>query len=151
MALNNYELFQVLSALSELTEIKFRDICQSRGVGRIWTDILDKLVDQKLVELQSSTEPKNEYLFNTLATYYDKKKKSNEELDSLPINTKGPRYIGGWIYENFKPGNYKNVTVFDIASLYPTMIINNNISFDTVNCQCCDQDPQAKVSKILFK
>ena len=31
------------------------------------------------------------------------------------------------------------------------MIINNNISFDTVNCQCCDQDPQAKVSKILFK
>ncbi len=80
VALNNYELFQVLSALSELTEIKFRDICQSRGVGRIWTDILDKLVDQKLVELQSSTEPKNEYLFNTLATYYDKKKKYNEEI-----------------------------------------------------------------------
>ena len=149
VALNNYELLQVVSALSELTEIKFRDICQIKGVGRIWADILDKLVEQKLSDIQSSTEPKDEYLFDTLAGYYDRKKGYNEYLNLLPST--GPRYIGGWIYEDFKPGTYKNVTVFDVASLYPTMIINNNISFDTVNCQCCDEDRKAKVSKELFK
>ena len=38
------------------------------------------------------------------------------------------------------------VYVLDVKSLYPTMMINNNISFDTVNCDCCKDDPEAKVS-----
>ena len=49
------------------------------------------------------------------------------------------------------PGEYKNVSVFDITSLYPTMIVNNNISFETVNCQCCNDVQAAKVPKLLFE
>ncbi|MGH9974607.1 MAG: DNA polymerase domain-containing protein, partial [Nitrososphaeraceae archaeon] len=45
---------------------------------------------------------------------------------------------------------YKNVHVFDITSLYPTMIVNNNISFETVDCSCCSNNPLAKVSNQIF-
>ena len=31
-------------------------------------------------------------------------------------------------------GTYKHVRVWDFASLYPTMILRHNISFETVNC-----------------
>ncbi|HEX5186450.1 MAG TPA: DNA polymerase domain-containing protein, partial [Nitrososphaeraceae archaeon] len=33
----------------------------------------------------------------------------------------------------------------DITSLYPTMIINNNISPETVNCSCCKHDIKARL------
>jgi DNA polymerase I len=33
----------------------------------------------------------------------------------------------------------------DVKSLYPTMMITNNISFDTVNCECCKVNMEAKV------
>jgi DNA polymerase, archaea type len=155
IALNNYELFHVLTALSELTEIKFSDICRYRGVGRIWTDILDKLVNAKLYAIQSSTKVNDEYLFDSLATYYDKEKKFlddpiDDDDDNEKPTSKEPRYIGGWIM-NPKPGNYQNVTVFDVSSLYPTMIVNNNISFETVNCQCCTNLKEAQVSSGLFE
>ena len=42
------------------------------------------------------------------------------------------------------------VYVLDVKSLYPTMMINNNISFDTVNCDCCKDDPEAKVSSEIM-
>jgi DNA polymerase elongation subunit (family B) len=44
-------------------------------------------------------------------------------------------------------GDYKNqlVYVLDVKSLYPTMMIINNISFETVNCDCCKVNPEARV------
>ena len=48
------------------------------------------------------------------------------------------------------PVRYKNVTVFDVTSLYPTMIVNNNISFETINCKCCSEDLNARVPNYLF-
>ena len=35
--------------------------------------------------------------------------------------------------------------VLDVKSLYPSMMIAHNISFDTVNCDCCKSDSEAKV------
>ena len=48
------------------------------------------------------------------------------------------------------PGEYKNVSVFDITSLYPTMIVNNNISFETVDCICCADNPSAQVPDLIL-
>jgi DNA polymerase elongation subunit (family B) len=31
--------------------------------------------------------------------------------------------------------------------MYPSIVINNNISFDTLNCICCKYDPQAEISQ----
>ena len=41
-------------------------------------------------------------------------------------------------------GLHHDVYVFDVTSLYLTMIIKYNLSPETVNCSCCKTDPQAK-------
>ena len=45
-------------------------------------------------------------------------------------------------------GDYKNqlVYILDVKSLYPTMMIINNISFETVNCDCCKDKLEARVA-----
>ncbi len=53
-------------------------------------------------------------------------------------------YTGGFVYEP-TPGLYKDILVFDFMSLYPTIISAHNVSPDTLNCQCCNEDPNAKV------
>ena len=55
-------------------------------------------------------------------------------------------YTGGYVIEPIKGYYQQPVYVLDVKSLYPTMMINHNISFDTVNCDCCKNDPNAKVS-----
>jgi DNA polymerase elongation subunit (family B) len=49
-----------------------------------------------------------------------------------------------------KQGWYLNVIVPDAASLYPTVAILFNLSFDTINCQCCKDNPDAKISNSKF-
>jgi DNA polymerase, archaea type len=41
--------------------------------------------------------------------------------------------------------------VVDAISLYPSVAINYNISFDTVNCTCCKDDPNARIAITLGK
>ena len=55
-------------------------------------------------------------------------------------------YTGGYVIEPTKGYYQQPVYVLDVKSLYPTMMINNNISFDTVNCDCCKDGHEAKVS-----
>jgi DNA polymerase I len=49
-------------------------------------------------------------------------------------------------------GDYKDqlVYVLDVKSLYPTMMIINNISLETVNCDCCKDNPEAAVSSEIM-
>jgi DNA polymerase, archaea type len=54
-------------------------------------------------------------------------------------------YKGATVLEP-KKGIYHNLVVVDVISLYPTMAVLYNISFDTVNCECCRDDPIAKIS-----
>ena len=57
------------------------------------------------------------------------------------------KYKGGRVIEPVI-GYYKDslVYVLDVKSLYPTVMINNNISFETVNCNCCANAKEARVS-----
>ena len=59
-------------------------------------------------------------------------------------------YTGGYVIEPIKGYYQQAVYVLDVKSLYPTMMINNNISFDTVNCDCCKDDDEAKVSSEIM-
>lgn len=59
-------------------------------------------------------------------------------------------YVGATVLEP-KKGVYHNLAVVDVASLYPTMAILYNISFDTVNCQCCKDNLDARVDKKITK
>jgi DNA polymerase I len=155
---NNYELLKVMNSLSLLTDIPFKTICSSKGVTKIWTMILDDLVEKELSNIDGVNGSDNEVLrYEVLSDYYIRQQpgqKYDDERDlveNLNINLhKGPRYIGGWVFENPNSREYKNVHVFDITSLYPTMIVNNNISFETVDCSCCANNPLAKVSNQIF-
>jgi DNA polymerase I len=53
-------------------------------------------------------------------------------------------YQGGLVIEP-KRGLYRNLKVVDVVSLYPSVAILHNISFDTVNCACCINREDAKV------
>lgn len=170
---NDYELLKVMSSLSNLTGLPFRDVCNSKGVTKIWTPILDDLVQKELSNIDGVNGDESEVLrYDVLSSYYTKEKKwtdstkidteteileepndkeEDDNNDETSIEKDGPRYIGGWVFEDLMPGEYKNVFVFDITSLYPTMIINNNISFETTDCVCCPDNPDAKVSQEIFE
>lgn len=62
------------------------------------------------------------------------------------------KYSGGYVIEP-KIGFYDNQSVYvlDVRSLYPSMMIIRNISFDTVNCECCKDIPSAKVGGEIMK
>jgi DNA polymerase I len=53
-------------------------------------------------------------------------------------------YQGGLVIEP-KRGLYRNLKVIDVVSLYPSVAILHNISFDTVNCACCINREDTKV------
>jgi DNA polymerase, archaea type len=57
------------------------------------------------------------------------------------------RYIAGGNSVQPKKGFYKNQPVdeLDVKGMYPTIAIQHNVSFETVNCRCCENDPESKV------
>ncbi|MGH9924075.1 MAG: DNA polymerase domain-containing protein, partial [Nitrososphaeraceae archaeon] len=149
---NNYEILKVMNSLSVLTDIPFKTICNSKGVTKIWTVILDDLVKKELSKIDGINGSDNEVLhYEVLSEYYIKHQPQQqkyvvEETEKLGYGQHdGPRYIGGWVFEQPNTGEYRNIHVFDITSLYPTIIVNNNISFETVDCSCCTNNPLAKV------
>jgi hypothetical protein len=169
IAHNNYEILKVLNSLANLTGLSFRDVCNSKGVTKIWTPVLDTIVEKELSSL-SDVENDDVVRSNTLIEFLDKKivygekkeiqqerefediqnlEKQNKADGERHQDKKSSRYIGGWVMEPV-PGEYRNVMVFDITSLYPTIMVNNNISFETVDCICCADNPYALVPDYIF-
>jgi DNA polymerase, archaea type len=152
VANNNYELLHVINSISKLTGISFRNVWNSGGVTGLWTPILDGVVKDKLSTLDGEGKEEDAILFESLYEYYERNKNSsadNHDDEDDEDDDDEPRYIGGW-NKLPVPGEYKNVSEFDVASLYPTMIVNNNISFETVNCKCCQDIETAKVPRHIF-
>ena len=48
-------------------------------------------------------------------------------------------YTGAYVHEP-KPGLYDNITVYDFASLYPSIIASHNVCPTTINCKKCGKD-----------
>jgi DNA polymerase elongation subunit (family B) len=55
---------------------------------------------------------------------------------------------GGFIYEP-KFGIHDSVGEIDFSSLYPTIMLKNNLSGETVNCECCPNSPN-RVPEVGF-
>jgi DNA polymerase elongation subunit (family B) len=53
-------------------------------------------------------------------------------------------YQGGLVIEPMS-GLYRNLKIVDVVSLYPSVAILHNVSFDTVNCSCCINRVDARV------
>ena len=51
---------------------------------------------------------------------------------------------GGFVFES-KPGAHDEVAEFDFVSLYPNIMFRKNISYETINCECCKYETDNKV------
>jgi DNA polymerase I len=113
---NKGQIMSLMQAISELTRLSLEHVCHS-SLSTWWTKIFD--------DMGSSIPP----------TLSRAQEGTNELLD----------YQGGLVIEP-RRGLYRNIKVVDVVSLYPSVAILYNISFDTVNCACCINREDAKVS-----
>jgi DNA polymerase-2 len=51
---------------------------------------------------------------------------------------------GGLVYLP-RPGLYEDVMEIDFASMYPAIMVNHNISPETINCSCCEGEPVPEI------
>ncbi len=85
--------------------------------------------------------------------------KYSKMISSGKITVKNtPKYklekqkFGGGHHTKPKKSFFINSTVYelDVKGMYGNIIINNNISFDTLNCSCCEDDPYAQVDQNII-
>ncbi len=120
---NNYEILDLMNAISIITNVPFDRVCHT-GISTWWNKIIaNKLLNGECKLPSFRNELKN----------------------------KKQKYIGGEVIPPII-GDYKDqkIYVLDVKSLYPTIMINNNISFETVNCDCCMDKPEARVSSEIM-
>ncbi len=118
--LNNGQVLDLMSAISELTGLDFLQVCHT-NISTWWSKVFDNSRCRPVYHNNNNNRHKN----------YD--------------------YEGGFVIEP-RRGLYYDLKVVDVISLYPSMAILHNISFDTVNCICCKDREDAKVpSKIINK
>jgi DNA polymerase, archaea type len=53
---------------------------------------------------------------------------------------------GGHVEDINEIKEYRNVVIFDFRGQYPSIISRYNICFTTACCDCCKDDPKAKVN-----
>jgi DNA polymerase I len=112
---NKGQILSLMQAISELTGLSLEQVCHS-SLSTWWTKVFE---DMGCVTPVLNAE-QDDY--------------TNESSD----------YQGGLVIEP-KRGLYRNLKVVDVVSLYPSVAILHNISFDTVNCTCCMNRGDAKV------
>ena len=69
--------------------------------------------------------------------------KANHRIEIETKESDFKKYKGAIVLEPVR-GLHFDVHLFDVTSLYPTMIIKYNLSPETVNCSCCENNPKAK-------
>jgi DNA polymerase, archaea type len=116
--INNGQILSLMQAIAELTKLSLEQVCHN-SISTWWTKVFDDT---------GCIPPKVRSL--------------NEDITSQQQSSSD--YQGGFVIEP-KRGLYENIKVVDVVSLYPSIAILNNISFDTVNCNCCINREDAKV------
>jgi DNA polymerase I len=116
--LSKHNDFEVLDAMYAISEITGLDfdLVCKTTLSKWWSAIFDKMIEDK------ECQPR------TAATSF------------------GDTYYEGAEVLVPKRGLYHNVVVVDAISLYPSVAINYNISFDTVNCACCKDYPISRIT-----
>jgi DNA polymerase elongation subunit (family B) len=120
---NNGEVLDAIKSISEITGLDFERVCKT-GLSTWWAAIFDNMVYGS--ELIPPLSDRNEGKLSAV------------------------QYVGGIVIQP-KKGLYHDLTVVDVTSLYPTMAILHNVSFDTVNCQCCKYDSRCRISRDITK
>jgi len=119
MPKRDYGLMKLMYALADKTGLPIQTICNF-GMSSIWRKILR---DMKMPETPIEFRPE---MPNDAA--HGKRKKRQGPIVLEPV-----------------VGDYRNVVVLDVASLYPSIIIKHNISPDAMCCECCRDLESSKV------
>ena len=69
--------------------------------------------------------------------------------DEIMKRRKYPAYTGGYVHPPVE-GIHENLVLYDFASLYPSITITHNVSPETLNCMCCQEEGKrpGRVNKV---
>src|SRR5215204_5589568 len=113
---NNCMVLRIMEFITLYSEMDYIITCHT-GITKWYANIYDKMIEHDECTLQSSEHkiPKQE--------------------------------IGGGNSIEPKRGFYRNEPIdeLDVKGMYPTIAIEHNISFETVNCRCCQDNPNARL------
>jgi DNA polymerase, archaea type len=113
---NNCMVLRIMEFIALYCEMDYIITCHT-GITKWYANIYDKMIERDECTLQSSEHkiPKQE--------------------------------IAGGNSIEPKRGFYRNETIdeLDVKGMYPTIAIEHNISFETVNCRCCKDNPKARI------
>jgi len=121
IAFNNWVPLKLIITLSRITRMPIRDLTR-RGVSA-WIEnwfYVEHRERNWLIPNRASFEEKERRLARLFGPRAEP-------------SISGKRYRGAIVFEP-KPGIHWNVFVLDFASLYPSIIKNHNVSYETVNC-----------------
>jgi DNA polymerase elongation subunit (family B) len=117
---NNYEILNILRCVAEISGLDFKLVCHA-GVGKAWETII-----YKMIQTGKCRRP--------LTTDRSKKRK----------------YASGIVFEPETKSYTIPIEVFDVKGLYPTVMMLHNLSFETVCCSCCRDNPVARVPRDIM-
>ena len=113
---NDCLVLRIMEFIALYAEMDYIIACHT-GVTKWYANIYDKMIERDECTLQSSEHkiPKQD--------------------------------IAGGNSIEPKKGFYKNEPIdeLDVKGMYPTIAIEHNISFETVNCRCCKDNPVARI------
>jgi DNA polymerase, archaea type len=113
---NNCMVLRIMEFIALYSEMDYIITCHT-GITKWYANIYNKMIERDECTLQSSEHkiPKQE--------------------------------IGGGNSIEPKRGFYRNEPIdeLDVKGMYPTIAIEHNISFETVNCRCCQDNPHARI------
>jgi DNA polymerase I len=114
---NDCLALEIMKYIALYSEMDYYRCCHT-GVSQWYANIYENMIKRR------------ECVFE-----YTQKKKTSKQ------------FIAGGNSIQPKKGFYKNQPVdeLDVKGMYPTIAIEHNISFETVNCQCCQYDPKFQV------
>ena len=119
---NDCLILRIMEFIALYAEMDYIIACHT-GVTKWYANIYDRMIERDECTLQSSEHkiPKQE--------------------------------IAGGNSIEPKKGFYKNEPIdeLDVKGMYPTIAIEHNISFETVNCRCCKDNPVARIPVEVMK
>ncbi|MGB6531862.1 MAG: DNA polymerase domain-containing protein [Candidatus Nitrosopolaris sp.] len=122
---NDYDLLRILNYIGKEIGLDVVETANANGPITWWTSKLESI---KYAKASGSTAK-----WMNDNTIRDKNgKKCN------------PWYSGGDVLDPVS-GQHRNVLTFDVSSMYPTMSHLYNISSETICCECCKDNPDARI------
>jgi DNA polymerase elongation subunit (family B) len=113
---NNCMVLRIMEFIALYSEMDYIITCHT-GITKWYANIYNKMIERDECTLQTSEH-------------------------KIP-----KREIGGGNSIEPKRGFYRNEPIdeLDVKGMYPTIAIEHNISFETVNCRCCQENPNARL------